>query len=149
MSNMRYNKKGLSNVIATVIFIVLILASIALIVPSIFALVKQPGEQLSPFVSCTKMQASPSTIESARYNAESGNLEVTVKRSAINEINSFTFVLQGSIESERFDCGPTCGGSCNLQSPGEEKTFHFPTEDIEQVVLYANGNCLLDSREVS
>ena len=142
------NKKGLSDVVATVIFISLIIASISLFVPSVIKLAKSPGEQLSPFASCIEMQTSPSTIENARYNEQTGTLEVTVQRSPINELQSFTFILQKDTGSSSFTCGPTCGGACNMQNPGQEKTFYFSEENVNRVTLYVNDNCEIDAIEI-
>ena len=120
------NKKGLSEIIAIVIFIVLTMISVSLVFASVKTLLEKPEVQISPFVSCTQILQIPPKIGNVIYNEETGDVEVTVKRhSADDYTNSFDFVLKTPIESNKYACGPSCGGVCNIQNPGESKIFYF------------------------
>ena len=146
MSNIKQNKKGLSQIIAMVIFILLSISAIGILIPSIRNIAQAPEEPLLSVTSCIQLQQSPSTIESTRYNE--GILEIVVKRSSINEIESFDFVLETESQSSRFKCGPSCGGACNIQSPGQEKTFYFEIQNIQNVKFLVNGDCEMDEKAV-
>ena len=151
MSNIKQNKKGLSQIITMVIFILLSISAVALLIPAVKNLAQQPGEQLSPFISCIQLQQSPSTIQSATYIEQGGEnyLAITVKRSPIHEIESFDFILETETKSQRLKCGPSCGGSCNIQGLNQEKIFYFDIDNIQNIKLLVNENCEMDEKAVS
>jgi hypothetical protein len=144
------NKKGLSQIIATVIFIVLSISAIALLFPAVKNLTERAGAELSPIASCIQMQQSRSTIQGVTYIEKDGEnyLTITVKRSPIHEIESFDFILETETESQRFRCGLHCGGACNIQGPNQEKTFYFDIENVQSVKLLVNENCEMDEKAV-
>jgi hypothetical protein len=139
------NKKGLSQIVTMVIFIVMVMASIALIGGAVLKLTDKTD--LAPFTNCLNLQRNPSTIQTVDF--KEGFLEVNVKRS-IDEIYSLDFILETPRGSERYSCSQSCGGHCNLQGPNQEKTFYFPTQEgeVTEVKLLANGNCELHERKL-
>jgi len=142
------NKRGLSQIVAMIIFILLTISAIGILIPSIRNLAQAPGEPLLSLTSCIQLQQNPSTIEGTDYNED--QLLVEVKRAFSGEVSSFDFILEtNSGNTERFTCGDNnqCN-NCYIQNIGQEKTFYFSLPDIKKVSLYANGNCLMDEEEV-
>ena len=152
MSSLRINNKGLSQIVAIVFFILLSIISATLLYSSVRIWLDKPQETLSPFVSCVEILKIPPEIEKSIYNKETNNIEVTIKRHPADDYtNSFEFILKSDSEASIFNCGPSCGGSCNLQNPGESKTFFFlvDKENIPQeTTLLVNKNCEIGTKEI-
>jgi hypothetical protein len=139
------NKKGISQIVTIVLFIVMLMASIALIASAILSLTKETTDRLAPVTNCLDLQRSPPTIESAAISE--GFLEVSVKRK-LNKISSLDFIIETSSGTERYTCGYSCGGHCILQGANQEKTFYFENQDATSITLLANGNCELDKLDL-
>jgi hypothetical protein len=148
MSGIKHNKKGVSQVIAIVLFILMSLSAIGILFGAVNNFLGKAENQLAPTFSCPILQANPSKIISADYNEN--QLLVEVKRAFNEEVSFFDFILEtNSGNTERFTCssGPQCN-NCFIQNIGQEKTFYFSLPEVKKVTLYANGNCIMDEKEV-
>tara|TARA_Y100000310_G_scaffold331853_1_gene406241 strand:- start:1356 stop:1787 length:432 start_codon:yes stop_codon:yes gene_type:complete len=140
MQNLIQNKKGLSNLVATVLIILLSLTAIATLSTQIISLINSPS--LSPETSCPVL-ASKNIIEiiKACYNTETSETEIILTRNNKNIlISSLNFLL----DEESFSCNNACG-TCEILEQGTEK-YYFD-KDATQVSLFAN-NCLLTQKTI-
>jgi hypothetical protein len=145
------SRKGLSEIVGATILILLVVLSASLIFISINSLLEKPGLQAAPFASCIQIQEISPELLSVRYNSETKDIEATIKRHVADDYSqSFDFLLQGKSKSDKYTCGLTCGGTCNIQNPGETKTFYFAVnqEIPEKITFFVNGDCEIGSKDV-
>ncbi|MAG07681.1 hypothetical protein CMI46_02600 [Candidatus Pacearchaeota archaeon] len=135
------NKKAISNIVASVLMILLIVAAIATLSTSVLNLVKSPA--LSPENSCpVLLSKKPIQIQSACYNSVLEETEIIIKRNNDKTtINNLIF----SLDNEAYTCSNSCG-SCQIPTTiGTQK--YFFSENAEEVTLNVNG-CLIEKKEV-
>jgi hypothetical protein len=127
------NKKGLSNLIASVLITLLSIAAIATLSTQIFSLVNSPS--LSPETSCPiLLSKQPIQIIKTCYNTETEETEITLTRNNPNiGVSSLNFLL----DEESFSCTESCG-TCQILQTGTEK-YYFD-KDASQLTLFVN-NC--------
>jgi|TARA_Y100000310_G_C20584972_1_gene764914 hypothetical protein len=127
------NKKGLSNLIASVLIILLSITAIATLSTQIFSLVNSPT--LSPETSCPiLLSKQPIQVIKTCYNTETSETEITLTRNNQNiKISQLSFLL----DEESFSCGESCG-TCQILQTGTEK-YYFD-KDANQLTLFVN-NC--------
>mgnify|MGYP004215424657 CR=1 FL=1 len=136
------NKKALSNIISTVIIILLSMVAVTVLSASVLNLVKNPS--LSPEYSCPTLQfKSLLKIDNTCYNQATGETEVTLKRSLDESLSINN--MQFSIDSEIWECGESCG-VCNILNPGNTQTYYFET--LGSRVEIITNNCVLDVKEI-
>jgi hypothetical protein len=121
-------KKGISSVIAGVMFIMLSVVLVTALAMIILGLTK--SADLSPKLTCYDMQLnSPIAIESACYNETSRHIEVQVRRNVGMDFYSMNFVLGMSGKNTEWECG-LCS-TCILLGQGESRHYRFNVSDME------------------
>ncbi len=139
--HVKMNKKALSNIVANVLMIILIVVAMGILAANIFEIIKMPA--LSPENSCIQIQLDKIVkIERACYNQGTGNLEITLerKRSEIS-VNELKFILDGN----SWNCNSNCE-NCEILSKGKTKTYYF-SPNAKEVAIVING-CLIETRDV-
>jgi hypothetical protein len=143
------NKKGLSDVVATVFLILSAMFAVSLVG---YALLGFVGASLSPErFSCVEEQISPTmTISSAIYNSNTNEVEVTVQRrlQSPTPVSSIEFNLISQSQSSNYACADQCG-NCILVGPGMSEVYYFPVEGEipEQIILSVSG-CSLETKRI-
>lgn len=148
---MKQNKKGLSEVIAVVLFILMAVSAIAIL----WASARPLFTSLSPEFDCTQARIESSlTVKSACYNSETRDIELTLTRKFSDnlEVNTmeFTIVFEGK-ENLEYYCGTGCEEASTIK-PGETKTYFFNIEDlsgIKNAVVGFNGCALVSSEQIT
>jgi len=116
--HVKMNKKALSNIVANVLMIILIVVAMGILAANIFEIIKMPA--LSPENSCIQIQLDKIVkIERACYNQGTGNLEITLDSNCEN---------------------------CEILSKGKTKTYYF-SPNAKEVAIVING-CLIETRDV-
>ncbi len=152
MQNM--NNKGLSDIVAAVLLIMIGVAAVFMVYVFVKDNVSDLNSQLSPIVSCLELQENPFEILDAVYLEDEGKIEATIRRPSTDQyVESIEFSFSGDGDDINYMCGPTCGGACNIQEAGQVKTFYFklqPGDTIpERMTLLVNRNCEVDSELMS
>ena len=146
------NKKGLSQIIAVVILIMLSMASVSILFPVVRDIASSPEKQLAPLVSCLDIQASSPEIKSAVFDDETGELEIRIEKTAVDDYTtSFDFIVSSNQDSERFTCGEFICDQCVIQNSGETKTFYLKTSpgfNAEEVTLIVNSQCEVGTQDI-
>ena len=145
--NDKMNKKGISEVIATVITILISLVAISLVWVVVNSIINEPA--LAPKFDCLDIQINtPIKIEYACYNLETEEFEVTLGRSLDNYyFEDIEFIIGG----EEWFCSDNCG-NCVILKPNSKKTYFFSTTSAEnwefkEAILKIN-DCILNATMV-
>jgi len=145
MQNIK-NKKSLSPIIATVLIIVLALASIS-ILWVVVKKVANPDVLLSPKQCIDYKTYPPYRIISSCYNSETKETEITIKKSLANEkINSLKFILYFETNSSSYICGENCN-NCELTSDPKKYYFSSETKPIE--IKLVIDDCVFESEKIT
>ena len=136
------NKKALSDVISTILIILLSIALIGVFWNLILGLIDNPS--LSPETSCPIiLSKNPISIQKACYN--SNQIELTLSRNLNNiKINSFGFIID---EEKAFSCGNQCG-ECYILDEGSSKTYYIPSEETPNTISLQLNGCLIKEKEI-
>jgi hypothetical protein len=146
------NKKGLSNVVAVVLMVLLAVGSASLVSVIITKLVGDTERQLSPGFSCIDMQTGdPFELLNACRDFKESEIEIRIKRGLnFGEITSINFVISSGIETTTWIAGKGCD-NCELPPIGGVETYFFPfanPENQKGVKLYV-GSCEIDTRVIN
>lgn len=126
------NKKGLSNLIATVFIILLSIAAITTLSTQIFSLVNNPS--LSPENSCVFLSTKNIIdITKVCYNTETKETEITLTR---NNKNAILDSLKFSLDGETYSCDNSCG-TCQIPEIGTQK-YYFETKETKRLSFFIN-----------
>jgi len=144
MQNIK-NKKALSNVLTTMLIILITIAAIAIIYKSITPIFLS----LSPAISCIEMQSQQILkIESACFNTRTNDLEIRIKRSlSETNIESIKFLIETGTASNLFECSSNSCSNCLVLEKGQTKTYYFSSENSKEVSIYISS-CLLDKVKI-
>lgn len=137
------NKKGLSDVLANVMLILLAIVAVGIVGAAVKQFVSSPS--FSPQFSCLDMQASRHIyFDSACYNSTSGEVNVAVKRTLSDrfEIKELRFVIdfEGK-DSASWRCGGGCT-NCNVLDLGNRRIYYFDVRGLGKptaINLLADG----------
>jgi len=142
------NKKGLIEIVSVAIFILLVVLSLAFT----WAAVKNITD-LSPEFDCAQLQfevEKPLTIDNACYNSETKDVELTLKRGFLNnlEFTTINFIVSSDSSSSNYYCGNNCEDARILDA-GETMTYFFKMEEanLNSVTVGING-CPFASAEI-
>ena len=148
MQNIK-NREGVADVVASVLLIIIVIAAVGLVAVFITRTVGEP--KYSPLVSCIEMQTSDIVkIERACYNANSNDVEITLKRNfAEVDISHLNFEVSSGEGGGAWVCGELCG-ECFVLKPGIRKTYYFNLEELKNIgeVRVGIDSCNLDSINV-
>jgi len=135
------NKRGLSNLIATVFIILLSMTAITILSTQILSLIRSPA--LAPEASCPVIISKKLIqVTNACYNQETGEIELTlIKNHNEININSLRFLLDG----ESYLCGDSCG-TCQIIA-SDLQTYYFDKK-ANQVTIFID-NCLTETKEIN
>jgi effector-binding domain-containing protein len=140
------NKKALSQVIANLMMILLILIAIG----TIWIVVKKVSDQVqySPEIQCMKLTKNPSVkILKACFNEESNDVEIVLKR----EIDSLRVnKLKFDIDSSEWCCGQPDCMQCLVLNPSSTKTyfFDFSEQTLPKRISLFIDECLVESENI-
>lgn len=136
-------KKGLSEVVTSVLLITVAILAVTIIA----AVVKNTAKQVdfSPDKLCI-YDYNPLKIKSACYNQETSDLQVTILRNNIQqlEIKEFSFLVNSGQDSSEYKCG--CN-SCKILASGEKTYFISQSVKPEKVSIKFNS-CLLETKKI-
>ena len=134
------NKKGVSDIISTVLILVLTIAVIGTLANQIFHVINSPA--LSPESSCPVLSSKNiAQIIKACYNSETLETEITLDKNNQNiKIKSLSFLL----DETPFSCGNNCGTCQILQE--ETQTYYF-NKEAKQLSLFVN-NCFIEQKAI-
>ena len=142
MKKLIQNKKGLSEVIATLIMIMLSLIAISMVWITVQSLTKKI--QFSPEISCLDIQTKmPLQISSACYNSETKETQFTIERNLEN-INIENLYFQTNY---KWCCGLNCP-NCKILDKGTTKTYFLSEETKPKDASVFIENCLVETRTV-
>ena len=154
------NKKGISEVISSVLIIVLTISSTLFVFGAMNNLLDNPA--LSPEYSCPNLKfKAPIEITSACYNSRSEEVEISLYRKKTDlEINKMNFIVSSSSKSnsEIYSCSQYAQNSCSgmeCKVPTEESSekyyLVFNSTDIngEKEISVSVNNCIIDVKSLS
>ena len=139
------NKKALSNVITTVLLILIGISAASIIAYNIFPII-----DLSPEILCTEMQLKPPVvIDSVEFDSESRDLKVNLKRSFNSELYSLDFKVITDKESFDFACTQSCE-NCIILEEGSTSEYYFsiPEEQNPNRIILSVSECALQSYNI-
>lgn len=137
------NKRALSNIIASLIIILLSLVAVSAIWITVNNLTKQVS--LSPEINCfnTKIQP-PIKINSACYNEEKNQIEIELKRN-LEELQ--ITALELITEAGEWKCSSTCG-NCIILNSGETKTYFLDEKSKSKEITLKINECVIETKNV-
>ncbi|MFA5020224.1 MAG: hypothetical protein WC533_03945 [Candidatus Pacearchaeota archaeon] len=144
------NNKAVSEIIVTMLFILLVIASISIIW---FSVSKITSTNLSPQLSCTEMKINPPvSINKICDNIETRDIEAVVERSN-NEavlLSSLEFVISSDTQREGYTCCADDCPNCEIVRPGQYKKYYFYTENLGEnpVFILSVDGCTLESVQI-
>ena len=146
MQNINYkNKKSLSNVVGTMLLILLILASIPLIYNLIKKLKHDPF--LSPETPCPNLQMNPPIkIIKSCYNKQNKENEITLSTINRQKIYSIEFLLDFETEKIKFACGNTCSTCKSFMQ--NSKTHYISSEKKPKSIKILLNDCEIDEKRI-
>ena len=143
------NKKAVSQVVTTMLIIMLTISAVAIIGFAINNSIKNKLA-LSPKTSCLEMQFSPPIkIEKACYNLNTNDTELTIKRNADDkiQINTLVFILNSGSGSDSFTCGNSCG-NCQILKIAERKIYYLNIDEKPTETSVKLNNCLIETKNI-
>jgi len=148
--NIRLNKKGLSEIITTALFILMAVVAVGLIWFAVHNLINKVYFSPSSFQNCLDIQMEKIvSIKNACYNTNTSDVEITILRqpSQIN-IESLNFIINlNNGDVIKYNCGSGCS-NCRLLSESQEKTYYAYLNNIPDSVKVAVSNCILDEKKL-
>lgn len=145
MSDLIINKKGLVDVVSTVLIILLSFVSVALLFLVVKEFISQPA--FSP-ENCVNTGIRPGIeIQRVCYNPSSDETEVTLKRDVdSSNISSLGFKFSNSGNYTNFVCGKGCG-KCFILNAGETNKYYFSLKGSDSFTLSVNG-CVIEKKGI-
>ncbi len=135
------SKKGVSEIITSVLLILVVIS--AVIVLSVY-INKQVS--LSPQLSCAEAKLNPPvTIEKACFNSSSKDTEITLNRVLSSEIKKINLIMQNSSNSSTYAIGENCNSGIML-AQGETREY-FISGNFQSVSV-SISNCMLESVKI-
>lgn len=147
---MSRRKKGMSDIVVSILLVVLSLIAVSLLWVYVSDLAKEI--ELGPAFSCLEMQLNPVVrLQKACYNSETGDIELRVLRIRNNlNLKNIYFVINGDeVESKTFRCGEDCL-ECDVLEEGRGKNYYVNGEsgDVGGNVVLRIFGCGVDEKEI-
>ena len=141
------NKKAVSEVIATLLLVLLAITAVSVLGFFIKAQLNKQVVSMSPQLECIEMQANQMIkIENACYNETKKEVKLTLKRAIDNfNIQELDFFAVSEGNKERFRCS-RCG-NCRILKAGEIKNYYFDVEKAEKISITAN-KCEIEEKKI-
>ena len=137
------NKKALSNIIASLILILLSIVAVSMLWTTFNNFATRI--QMSPEINCFDIKIQPPIkINSACYNEERKQLEVELKRNLEElQINSLELIT----ETEEWKCSSACG-NCIILNTGETKTYFLDEETKPKEIILKINECIIETKSI-
>ncbi len=147
MSNNIKNKRGLSEIVALVLVMLITILAVTILAGVLIRIAKAP--QLSPQYNCLQESIKQSLeVQSTCYNPQTKDVQVKIKRSLQNsEVQSINFILKDQIISKEFQCGNFCG-SCQIVQQGNIQTYYIYSAEMPEEVSIKANNCLISTKQI-
>lgn len=138
---LEFGKKAVSQVIAVVLLILLVIGATSVV--SIFVIKMVEDPLLSPS-NCLDYQIKPPiSIDKVRYDSGEEKLQVTLKRLGDDlDIGSLDFVIKSGSGSSSWCCGEECS-NCVILEQGT-KDYLFPGIENPEEVSLVVGDCFVE-----
>ena len=134
---MRYkNKKAISNIMATMFLVLLTIMAVGVL----WGFVKTTIDKvdLSPEIDCLELKTKSSIqIKKACYNPTTSETKIILERALTGlEINNMEFLISSNTNTNKYECGLSCGNGCTILHDGETKTYLFSStgKNIEATI---------------
>ncbi len=141
------NKKGLADIVAVSLLIMLSVAAVALV----FGIVNNLTVGLAPAFECTQNQLNGMRIESACVNEVEDVVEVVVHRPPrADGAQTLSFTVNSGTDEVNYACGGEVCGSCYVIEELMTNTYYLPITSLDgSVTLVSMGvdTCLLGIQE--
>lgn len=145
MSN-RINKKGLSQIVATFVILLLAIAAIGVISITLTNISKKA--MLSPQLSCFELKTKqPLTIERACYNQQTHDTEITLNRKIDSNIDAIELILKTENSISKWQIGNLCTTSIILNK-GETKIYYINSEENPKEISINIDKCILQTEKI-
>lgn len=137
------NKKALSNIIASLILILLSLVAVSMLWVTFNNL--STKIQMSPEINCFDIKIQPPIkINSACFNSEKNQIEIELKRNLEElQINSLGLIT----ETGEWKCSSSCG-NCVILNEGETKTYFLEAETKPKEIIFKINECVVETESV-
>lgn len=144
----KLNKKAISEVVTSVLLIVLAIAGVSILSVYVFN-ISSNAPSLSPQISCIEMQkTSALKLTSACFNKETNEIEaIFFLSSEASSVSKADFILSTGTEDVSLSCGKNVCSTCTLPSPGTSARYFFSpanADKINKVSISTNG-CFMNS----
>jgi len=137
------NRKGISNIVGTVILVMLSLTAVTMVWQMTLTLIDPV--QFAPALNCLEAQGKID-LKNACFNGE--DIEITIEKS-LTEIEMINLEFIIGDDERTYSCGNSCG-SCEILNEGEVKKYLFgPYSSIPtgEVLVHVDG-CELDRVDI-
>ena len=138
------NKKALSNIVASLVIILLSLVAVSTIWVTTKKLIDNVA--LSPEIDCLDIKIQPPIkINSVCYDSINKQIKVELKRNFQElQINSISILSNSGLE---WKCSSTCG-NCLILNSGETKTYLLNEETQPAKITLAIEDCIIETKNV-
>jgi hypothetical protein len=147
----RMNRKGIGAVFGVILLVMLSVSAATIAAVVINSFVTKSSAQLGPQMSCIDMQTGfVFEIEDACFNVDSGEVEVSIRRSISSEgIEKIYFSISDGVESTAWLAGEECD-NCELPTLGGRVTYYFDFSNPEEQkdVSLSVGSCEIDKTNI-
>ena len=129
-----YNKKAVSDVVSTVLIILLVVAAVAIVGAIILKVVGNAGPQVDTAVQCQTLEV---TANSCGVTSQTGTAVRGAGGSEL-ELESITYQVQTSVGVAKFSVGAAIGSDLATKfSPITSASFTSATVAGDKMVVYA------------
>lgn len=138
----KLNKKAMSEVVSTLILVLLGLTATSLVWLTVDKVIERV--QYSPELNCLDiLTANPAQIKSACYNSETNETQVTIERN-FNELQIKNIYFK---TNSKWCCGENCPG-CLILTPGATKTYFLDEETKPEEITLVLESCTIQTKDV-
>lgn len=150
--NLLKNKKGVAEIITTVLMILLSITAIFMLSSLFTNFYKEIN--LSPKTNCITLKIdTPIRINKACYNSVTENIEISLSKLADVHINDIKFILSKKEESKIWSCGSGCD-TCSIIENGESRKYFLSVIGFgkqDKVAISSSessSECILTEEEI-
>ena len=145
------NKKAVSEIITSVLIIVMAIAAVSIVSVYVFSLTSN-APALAPQINCIEMQKNRALIVTlACFDEDTNEIEVMLFRaSQVNKLGQVEFVLSDGVNEKVQKCGELICGSCSLPEPGRTERYFLSSDNPEKItkVSVSSEGCFMNAVSV-
>ena len=143
----KINKKAVSEVISTVLIILVSVLGITVL--SVFIYSQINSLQYSPRSSCLNLQVSkPIFLAGACFDSAKKEIQVNVARKLGTEVTSLDFSVKSSEGSANWCCGEECT-NCLIPEDGKTKTYFLEGNSEDKEISLLIDSCVIDTIKIT